>query len=420
MTRRSKTSKKSTRAPFRVPVLNTMVTLNRSTKQGYVLLPDPERGGVNVRHYVGRLLRLGVDPDTATLDDVEPSALQEAARLVSEHRAGVGRGKSIQVTIDQLLDRFLASKPRASKAEKAHFAGAFAPVRDLYGSSPASEFGPLKLQAVRKRMVDSGSLNRRTVNDRVFRIRAAFAWGVAQELVPASVPQALACVKSIRFGDEPELRERRKVSGVPDEHVDAVLPFVSEQVKAIVELMRLSGARCDEVVKLRPCDLNQTREPWIFQLTKHKTAHRGKSRSIAFGPRARAILRPWLLRPSDRFCFSPQEAEQERQERRHAARTTPEDYGNGPGTNRVREPQKAPGEIYTTASVRRAIERACVRAKVPKWTPHQLRHSAATKVKSEAGHEAARLVLGHSTVDVTELYCDRDEGLVRDVMERIG
>lgn len=361
MTRRSKRSKKSTRAPFRVPVLNTMVTLNRSTRQGYVLLPDPERGGANVRHYVGRLLRLGVEPDKATLDDVEPAALQEAARIVSEHRAGVARGKAEQVTVGALLDRFLASKPRASKVEKAHFKGAFQPVRDLYGSSPAAEFGPLKLQAARQRLVESGSLNRRTVNDRVLRIRAAFAWGVAQELAPASVPQALACVKSIRLGDEPELRERRKVSGVADDHVDAVLPFLSEQVGAIVELMRLSGARCAEIVKLRPCDVNQTREPWIFQPAKHKTAHRGKSRSIAFGPKARAILRPWLLRPSAQFCFSPQEAEQSRLEARHAARKTPEGYGNGPGTNRVLEPEKAPGEIYTTASAgARSNGRVCV------------------------------------------------------------
>lgn len=64
-------------------MLDTLVTLNIATRQGYVTLPDPARGGANVRHDVGRLLRLGVDADLATIDDVDPRPC--IARLLLGH-----------------------------------------------------------------------------------------------------------------------------------------------------------------------------------------------------------------------------------------------------------------------------------------------------------------------------------------------
>ena len=348
-----KRSKKSKRAPFRVPVLDTWVTLNKATGQGYVMLPDVERGGCNVRHYVGRLLDDG--------GAVVGATVERAARLVAEQRAGaVVVDAPGQLTVAAVLAAFVAAqKVHASTWELAHFDGAFAPVRTLYGPVPALEFGPKALQAVRERMIASGRLNRATLNDRVRRIVAAFRWATAQELVPASVHQALACVGGTRRGRVAGLRESRKVKAVPDAHVDAVLPFVSAQVRAIVELMRLSGARCVEVVQLRPADVDTAREPWVFTPRKHKTEHHDKTRMIAFGPKARAILGPWLLRPADRFCFVPAEAEEARLQAKNAARVTPAGVGNERGTNRVAEPLKKPGERYCTNAVRRAIERAC-------------------------------------------------------------
>lgn len=42
------------------------------------------------------------------------------------------------------------------------------------------------------------------------------------------------------------------------------------------------------------------REIWLYTPTSHKTAHRGKKRTIYIGPRAQAILKPWLLRETGR------------------------------------------------------------------------------------------------------------------------
>lgn len=105
-------------------------------------------------------------------------------------------------------------------------------------------------------------------------------------------------------------------------------------------------------------------------------------------------------------------------EKRRQARTTPESCGNRPGTNRMAKPQRTPGVQYDTNTVGRAVTRAC-RIAFPapegltkpqlkrweddnRWTPHQLRHAAATRIRKAAGLEAAAVVLGHSSAVLTD------------------
>jgi integrase len=93
-------------------------------------------------------------------------------------------------------------------------------------------------------------------------------------------------------------------------------------------------------------------------------------------------------------------------------------------------------EHYTTESYRRAITRACEQADrlarqqhpnakpedvfVPAWHPHQLRHNAATRLRKEFGIEAARVVLGHRTAAVTEVYAEMDHAKASSIMGRVG
>jgi len=278
------------------------------------------------------------------------------------------RGRDL--TVREVVEAFKRDRATfASSNEQNGFACALRPVVELYGSTPAHQFGPLALRAVRQRMIDGGNLNRKTLNERVKRIKAAFRWAAGLEMVPPSVPEALGCVEGIRAGRVEGLREPGKVSAVEDEHVDAVLPHLSRQVAAIVEFMRATGARCGEVVQLRPCDVDRSREPWVYTPQSHKTQHHGHTRKVYLGPRARVVLSPWLLRADDAPCFQPCEAEAELRAALSEARTTPEGQGNRPGysarSRAGREAKKAPGETYTTASVGRAISRACERAGAP-------------------------------------------------------
>ena len=75
---------------------------------------------------------------------------------------------------------------------------------------------------------------------------------------------------------------------------------------------------------------------------------------------------------------------------------------------------------YSADSYRRAITRACDKAGVPRWTPHRLRHNAATYIRKEYGLEAAQIILGHSKADVTQLYAEVDEAKAIRVIKEIG
>ena len=184
------------------------------------------------------------------------------------------------------------------------------PLAEFYSRTRVADFGPLALKAIRQRWVDQG-LCRTHINMRVNRIRRIFKWGVENEIVASGVLHALQALSPLKKGRS-EARESKPVRPVPDAHVDAVLPKVSRQVAAMIELQRLAGMRPGEVVIMRPRDIDGTGKVWEYTLVEHKTAYRGYERHVYLGPKAQAVLAPWLLRDADAFCFSPAEAEAER------------------------------------------------------------------------------------------------------------
>jgi integrase len=75
---------------------------------------------------------------------------------------------------------------------------------------------------------------------------------------------------------------------------------------------------------------------------------------------------------------------------------------------------------YDVASYRRAIRRACVKAGVPVWSPHRLRHNTATMLRRQYDIEASSTVLGHSGLQVTAIYAEQDRERARRVMAEVG
>jgi integrase len=302
---------------------------------------------------------------------------------------------------------------------------AIRPLRQLYGHTAGRDFGPLALKAVRKAMVDGG-LCRSEINRRVGRIVRAFKWAVSEEMVPPSVHQALQTVPGLRRG-RADVRESEPVKPVPDAFVDAIEPFVSKRIWAMVELQRLSGMRPGEVCIMRTCDLDTSGRVWAYTPESHKTEHHGRERRIYLGPQAQEVLRPWLRTSLTAYLFSPAEAEADRHAELRERRKTPVQPSQR--NRRSRRPRKTPGERYTPDSYRRAIESAIKAANrgaerkeapVPHWHPHQLRHNAATRLRKECGLDAARAVLGHSSPRVTEVYAERDSAVASEAMAKLG
>ncbi len=74
--------------------------------------------------------------------------------------------------------------------------------------------------------------------------------------------------------------------------VDAVMhrrgPHISSMRSAIVGLQRLTGARPGEILSLRIGEIDRGEAVWVYTPQSHKTAHRGHSRTIFFGPRRKS------------------------------------------------------------------------------------------------------------------------------------
>lgn len=290
-------------------------------------------------------------------------------------------------------------------------------VKLLYGRSSVGDFGPLCLKAVRQVWIDRGYARKR-INQMVNRVRRIFKWGVENELVPPGVLHALQAIAPLKRG-RTTARESKPVRPVPEEHVRAILSFVSRQVAAMIQLQELTGMRPGEVVLMRPVDVDRSNDIWEYCPIRHKTEHHEHTRRIFLGPQAQDILRPFLDRPPELYCFSPAEAEAERNALRRQRRSspmTPSQRKRRPKSN----PQRAKRDSYDRDSYRRAIEYAIGKAGVPHWHPHQLRHNCGTRVRRDFGLDAAQIVLGHRTADVTEVYAEADRTKALQVIRQIG
>ncbi len=310
---------------------------------------------------------------------------------------------------------------------------AFRPLASMYGGTRARDFGPLALRAVRERMIASG-LARGTINARVNRVRRLFKWSVEHQLVDSTVLSALQSVGPLRRGRS-EARETEPVRPVSPEAVEAVLKFASPPVAAMIRLQLLTGMRPGEVTAMRLRDLDTTGEVWRYIPASHKTEHHGRMRVIYFGPKAQGVLRPFVSNDPDRYLFRPSDAMEWQHARRRGERKTPLTPSQRE-RGRKASPQRTAGERYTTHAYAHAIAYACDRAHpVPdgldrakerawrrqhRWSPNQLRHSAATELRRRFGLDAARVVLGHSSPTVTEIYAEIDQSHAVEVMAAIG
>jgi integrase len=359
-----------------------------------------------------------------------PESLTEYHRRVQEHlatRSAAGAAPAVAdpaVTVNEIIllfwDRHATHYRHADgtpTGERDNFRDALRPLRKLYGSTPARDFRPLKLKLVRKAMLDAG-LARTTINQRVRRIVRVFKWAASEELVPAAVYQALRTVSGLSKGRS-EARETEPIRPVPDEVMDAVLPHVARQVATMIQIQRWSGMRPGEVVLMRGCDLERIGDDLFYTPRKHKTEHHGRTRRIALGPRAQEVLTPWLRADPAEYLFQPREAMAEFRAEQRRRRTT-RLYPSQAARPRKTDPKRTLGDHYSTRTYYHAIQYECKRAGVALWHPNRIRHATATRVRRDYGLDAARAVLGHSDINTSEIYAERDREQAARVMREIG
>jgi integrase len=361
-------------------------------------------------------------------------AAAEHQRLVGEWLAsgGAPRVKARDaITVAELVlayRRFAKGYYAAPSTEASQIRLAMRPVVERYGHTLARDFGPLALKAVREVWIE-GNLARKYINQRIGRIVRAWGWAVENELLPAECWQALKAVKGLRAGRS-DAKETAAVKPVSDAVFEATLAEIgSPQVRAILRLMRLTGARPGEICIMRTGDIARTASPWEYRPRTHKTAHRGHERVVYIGPRAQAVLADWLRADPETFLFQPREAAAAVREAMKVASRSDADRAHAARNKRAADARKRgrkaqnrrlPGERYTPGRLGHAVGRACQRAEIEHWHPHQLRHAAATELRREIGIEAARVVLGHRSPGMAELYAEADRAAAAAHMARLG
>ncbi|MGE3107316.1 MAG: tyrosine-type recombinase/integrase [Phycisphaerales bacterium] len=374
-------------------------------------------------------------------------------RRLPDSGVGVGTDDRADVTVVEVVARyweFAEKRYAGQRATLLNIRRALSILRQLFGPTPVSQFGPKALRTYQRALVElpadrlpngaskrSGPLARKTVNYHTGVVKRMFRWAKNEEIVPGEVFDALRDVPWLRAG-ETKARETPKVRPVPDAIVEATLPFLPEVVADMVRVQRFTGMRPAEVCMMTPRDLDTSPPAWKYVPRHHKTEIHGKDRIVLIGPKAQAVLAKYLrsddwIRPLDAAIFSPREAEDQRRAMKRAARKTKVQPSQQ--NRRLRFPKFGPGERYDSASYRKAVAWGCDAANphptlstIPRtkrtpeqerelrewksshrWGPNRLRHARATEVRREHGLDAAQVVLGHSRVSTSQVYAEANE-----------
>jgi integrase len=309
---------------------------------------------------------------------------------------------------------------------------ALRPLTKRFAELPVTEFGPKKLKKLREDMI-ALDWCRATVNRATNIVKRCLKWCASEELIPEHIANALKTVDGLKK-NRSAAREKPPIEAVADDVVDATIPHVSDLVADIIRVMCLTGMRPGEAITMKPSEIDQS-DPtcWVYRPGHHKTAHKGKARSVFVGRRAQEVISPYMIKAKVA-----------------SLRLT---IQGGSERGLPHSIVESPVFPITRASLRRAVQRGCDRAfphptisempetelaemdetrqrqlaaelkkwqRAHQWHPNQLRHTAATDFRSRFGLEAAQVLLGHSKADTTQVYAERDLKKAADVARKIG
>lgn len=391
-----------------------------------------------------------------------PDNLQLAYEIVWswwEDAAAQAEGRKRQtVSVAQLVaiylahaDEYYRRKDGTPTGEKSNIEHATRVLTSKFGNLAADAIDVEHIEQVQKAMIGANGdgLARSTINKRLNIIKRMYRWAARKKIVPPSSWHAVDVVENLKLGRS-KARETSKVTAADEWSVDRTLEVMPPTLWRMVMLHRLAGFRSTELCIMRPCDIDRSTDVWIYTPEWHKEQHLDQSRRIPLGPVAQWILAPLLERDGTSYCFKPAEVLQERW---HAMRSARKSRVQPSQVSRKKAaPQLRRHERYDRRSYYTAIQHAWQRASkaiiaaadssqvmsedlgpnppsnangmscptLAHWHPHQLRHSFLTKVRRIFDADHARASGGHSSLDATEIYLEKDMKAATDVAREIG
>jgi integrase len=330
-----------------------------------------------------------------------PESIRAYADAVDRHRNGrpVERPRRVsppdRLTVAELVAAFfrhieahgLYRKGGRRTSEYHVLRSAFRALATAYGAELAAAMTVAKVEAIRRTLIDCGKADK-TVKHYLQRIRSLFAWG---EEHLGLLPVRLVSRRGLGSQRPPRGRLTPRKRPADLAAVGAVALVAGPPVCSMLWLQHLNGMRPQGVCAMRPCDIDRTGELWVYTEPVEDAAKTGREVHV-LGPRAQAILRPYL-----------------------DAATSP--------TAPLFRPNRRPGAArggYTVAYYRRHVAGICKRLGVPRFSPNALRHGHLTRVRKLFGLDAARARGGHTTVTTTQIYAQTDLDSVSEIAREIG
>ena len=183
------------------------------------------------------------------------------------------------------------------------------------------------------------------------------------------------------------VHENGKRRRVTEEEFKKVVKVVSSVIGDMLKLVWYTAMRPYEVCDMKPSDiLKDDKDCWIYipgrdesPFGNHKTTRFERVRVIPMTKESQKILKPRLrgLDPTE-YVFKPAEA--------------------------TKIINKKIRDKYDHNSFCRAVKRGCKRADVDVFVPYDLRRTTATGTRAILGKEAAKVLLGHTKTDTTDIY----------------
>lgn len=350
-------------------------------------------------------VRNPLDPSAYTVNKLAAAYKQHARKLYTKN----GETTSHIDTVDIALDAMIS----------------------MYDGRGVDDVGAPEVKRLVDGMVvgaDRHGVNRArsiyTVNGRLRIIKQAFKWARLYGLVSKETAFDVSLVPPLRAGRS-EAKPARKVLPVPEDVLAATIGEATPTIRDMIRTLLITGMRPGELCAMRACDIERDGDVWIYRPVSHKTEHHGKERVILVGPQSQAILKPYIARRTklSEFVFLPAEAHRERLEMRGMPKVM---------AYQLSRSTFKPGRCFKHDTFHGQVARTCDRAfdadgaKVKardyshRWHPHRLRHNAATRVREQFGIEAAKDLLGHSSLSTAMIYAEKSMDKMKEIARRAG
>ena len=360
------------------------------------------RYAILIAEYQANQLRLPEDFDVRDIDERAGLLLSKEVELPPEH---LEKKPILLLHLTAAYREHAKVAYEKSKSELRRILLLCDELDEQDGSMHADEYGPRALQKQRQRWVDSGKA-RRYCNRLTNLVIRMYRWSVSQELVTENAWSRLRSLDALRIG-QTKAKETKAIQPVSLDVVRATIKELPPILRAMIRVHVATGMRPSELCNMRPCDIDRTGVEWMYRPELHKTKNKGKGRAIPILGDAKEAVIDYINRDTKSYCFAPSEAVAWQQATKRSGRKSKVQPSQ---ESRAKvSPQVQPGDRYTQDSYRRAIARACERAKVAKWFPYQLRHLNLTEIRDALGVEHAQAMGGHSRIDMTEVYAKQSE-----------